>query len=85
MASLLADADKASAQINAQDEAAKLAEARRQALEALVAGLKTDNAAVTKKLSDAEAARLVDAAAAKALQDKLKSSTDQADGYDAGA
>ena len=77
VASLLADADKASAQINAQDEAAKLAEARRQALEALVAGLKTDNAAVTKKLSDAEAARLVDAAAAKALQDKLKSSTDE--------
>lgn len=77
VASLLADADKASARISAQDEAAKLAEARRQALEALVAGLKNDNAAVTKRLSDAEAARLVDAAAAKALQDKLKSSTDE--------
>ena len=77
VASLLADADKASARISAQDEAAKLAEARRQALEALVAELKTDNAAVTKRLSDAEAARLVDAAAAKALQDKLKSSTDE--------
>jgi chemotaxis protein MotB len=77
VASLLADADRASAQISAQDEAAKLAEARRQALEALVAGLKNDNAAVTKKLTDAEAARLVDAAAAKALQDKLKSSTDE--------
>lgn len=77
VASLLADADKASARISAQDEAAKLAEARRQALEALVAELKNDNAAVTKRLSDAEAARLVDAAAAKALQDKLKSSTDE--------
>lgn len=77
VASLLADADKASARISAQDEAAKLAEARRQALEALVAGLKNDNAAVTKRLSDAEAARIVDAAAAKALQDKLKSSTDE--------
>jgi chemotaxis protein MotB len=78
VASLLADADKASARISAQDEAAKLAEARRQALEALVAGLKNDNAAVTKRLSDAEAARLVDARQAEIFDRRV-------DGDDAGA
>ena len=77
VAALLADAGRAKATISAQDEAAKLAEARRAALEALVADLKSATAAKEAKLSEAEAARLTEAAAARALRDKLKGSEDE--------
>ncbi|WP_134679987.1 peptidoglycan -binding protein [Paracoccus ravus] len=69
---------QARGEIDAQTEAARLAAARREALEALVADLrqeaqdKTGELAQTQqKLSEAEAARLVDAAAAKALEERL--------------
>ena len=75
-------------EIDAQTEAARLDAARREALEALIAGLKTEAAARETALADtqaqvtalqgdlteAEKARLADAAAAQALQDRLKSS-----------
>jgi chemotaxis protein MotB len=74
---------KARDEIDAGAEAARLAAARREALEALVASLKTDAAAskadltaAQAKISEAEAARLVDAAALEALRAKLKSSDD---------
>lgn len=72
---------KARGEIDAGVEAARLAAAKREALEALIADLQTSGAATKAdlqaaqtKISDAEAARLVDAAALAALQDKLKSS-----------
>lgn len=72
---------KARSEIDAGAEAARLAAARREALEALIAGLRKETAAkdadltaTQTKLTEAEQARLVDAAAAKALQDKLKGS-----------
>ncbi len=72
---------KARSEIDAGAEAARLAAARREALEALVAQLRADGAAAKAdldaaqvKISEAEAARLVDAAALAALQDKLKTS-----------
>ncbi|MTH79308.1 peptidoglycan -binding protein [Paracoccus aestuariivivens] len=72
---------QARGEIDAQTEAARLAAARREALEALVTDLRTKNQDTDQrlsetqlKLSDAEAARLVDAAAAKALQERLDSS-----------
>jgi chemotaxis protein MotB len=75
-------------EIDAQTEAARLDAARREALEALIAGLKTEAAtretaladtraqvtSLQAELSDAEKARLADAAAAQALQERLKSS-----------
>lgn len=75
-------------EIDAQTEAARLDAARREALEALIAGLKTEAAtretvladtqaqvtALQGDLTDAEKARLADAAAAQALQERLKSS-----------
>lgn len=68
-------------EIDAAAEAARLAAARREALEALVADLKAKGEAgaaelaqVQGKLSDAEAARLADAAAAEALRQKLAGS-----------
>lgn len=71
----------ARSEIDAQAEAAKLAAARREALDALVADLRRRNddtgTALTQaqsRLSDSEAARLVDAAAARALQERLNSS-----------
>ncbi|MBD9528219.1 peptidoglycan -binding protein [Paracoccus sp. PAR01] len=72
---------QARTEIDAQTEAARLAAARREALEALLTDLRRKDADTTavlgdtqKKLSDAEAARLVDAAAAKALQERLDKS-----------
>ncbi|WP_170478351.1 peptidoglycan -binding protein [Ruegeria arenilitoris] len=80
-------------EIDAQTEAARLAAARREALEALVADLESRDAAKTaqiaelessdtvqtaqiaeleQQLSDEEAARLAEAAAAEALRDRLK-------------
>ena len=74
---------KARSEIDAGTEAARLAAARREALQALIDDLrikgdatKSDLAAVQTKLSAEEAARLVDLAAAEALREKLKSSDD---------
>ena len=58
-------------EIDAGAEAARLAAARREALEALVADLRTQGAASGAQISELEAARLVDAAAAEALQARL--------------
>ncbi|ATQ57716.1 peptidoglycan -binding protein [Paracoccus yeei] len=65
-------------EIDAQAEAARLAAARREALEALLADLRRQNADTAgqldqtrQKLSEAEAARLADAAAAQALRERL--------------
>lgn len=74
---------KARSEIDQAAEEARLAAARREALDALVAELKSTaltSAAEVKaaqaKVSETEAARLVDAAALAALREKLKSSDD---------
>ncbi|WP_343081064.1 peptidoglycan -binding protein [Ostreiculturibacter nitratireducens] len=75
-------------EIDAQEEAARLAAARREALEALVADLRArneeDKAALENRvteleteLSEAEKVRLAEAAAAAALRERLKSSADE--------
>ena len=58
-------------EIDAGAEAARLAAARREALQALVAQLRTQGEASGAQISELEAARLVDAAAAEALQARL--------------
>lgn len=77
-------------EVDAKAEQARLAAARRDALEALIADLKTREAATGEqnaalsaqvdqlqtRLSDEEAAKLAEAAAAQALRDKLKNSQD---------
>ncbi|MGL4279981.1 MAG: peptidoglycan -binding protein, partial [Albidovulum sp.] len=68
---------KARSEIDAQAEAARLAAARREALEALVANLKAEGEAAGKKLTEAETARLTEAAAAQALRDRLKGAEDE--------
>ncbi len=75
------DIAKARSEIDAQTEAARLDAARREALEAMVAEMRSNNATqqtaldqAQQQLSDAEAARLVDAAAADALRKKLEGS-----------
>ena len=75
---------KARDEIDAGVEAARLAAAKREAMDALIASLQADKtkaaediAAAKAQVSEAEAARLVDAAALAALQDKLKSSGDE--------
>lgn len=68
---------KARSEIDAQAEAARLAAAKREALEALVADLRAKGEQADKKLSDAEAARLTEAAAAAALRDRLKGAEDE--------
>ena len=65
---------KARQEIDAQTEAARLAAARADAVQALADKLRADNAAQGVKLSDTEAARLVDQAALEELRNKLKSS-----------
>lgn len=72
---------KARDEIDVGAEAARLAAARREALEALIADLRNRATATgatlattQTELTEAEAARLVDQAALAALQDKLKSS-----------
>ena len=74
---------RARTEIDAGVETARLAAARREALQALIDDLrakgdatKADLTAVQTKLSAEEAARLVDLAAAEALREKLKSSDD---------
>ncbi len=66
-------------EIDAQTEAARLAAARREALEALVAELETNEAAqasqiteLEQQLTDEEAARLAEAAAAETLRSRLQ-------------
>ena len=59
-------------EIDAGVEVARLAAARREALEALVADLEVQADAQAEALSAAEAAKLVDAAAAQALRDRLQ-------------
>ena len=65
---------RARQEVDAQAEIARLAAARREALEAMVADLQGDLVGATTLLSDAETARLVDQAAAEALRAKLASS-----------
>ncbi len=84
VASLLADRDEARQEIDRQAEEARLAAARREALEALAADLRRQNAegaaaltAAGAALDEAEAARLADAAAAEALREKLKNAGDE--------
>ncbi len=67
------------AEIDAQTEAARLAAARREALEALVADLEqrgeersAEIAQLQQQLSDEEAARLAEAAAAEVLRNRLQ-------------
>lgn len=71
-------------EIDAAAEAARLAAARREALEALLGEVQAkgqaDAAALaeaTEKISEAEAARLADAAALAALRERLKASDDE--------
>ncbi len=68
---------KARTEVDATAETARLAAARRDALAALVEDLKRKNDEAGSKLSDAEKARLADAAAAEALRERLKNSTDE--------
>ncbi|WP_062562227.1 peptidoglycan -binding protein [Paracoccus aminovorans] len=65
---------EAQGRIDEQTEAARLAAARREALEALVADLRRRNADAAQELTRTQAARTADAEAAKALQDKLAQS-----------
>ena len=65
---------KAREEIDSQTEAARLAAARADAMQALADKLKAENATQAVKLTDAEASRLVDAAALEALREKLKAS-----------
>ncbi len=64
----------ARAEIDAQTEAARLAAARREALEALIGDLRRRNSDTQTQLTEAEAGRLADAAAAQALRDRLAKS-----------
>ncbi len=61
-------------EVNAEAEAARLAAAQRDALEALAADLRAEAGETETQLNDAEAARLVQAAAAEALREKLSNS-----------
>lgn len=74
---------KARTEIDAGAEEARLAAARREALEVLLADLRAKTAtsdaeiaAAKTQVSEAEAARLVDAAALAALRERMKSSDD---------
>lgn len=75
-------------EVDAQEEVARLAAARREALEALMADLRARSEAETAALSgrvaeleteltEAEKAKIADAAAAEALRARLKSSQDE--------
>ncbi|MEJ6479044.1 MAG: peptidoglycan -binding protein [Octadecabacter sp.] len=58
-------------EIDAGAQAARLAAARREALEALTADLRAEAASDMTRISELEAGQLVDAAAAQALRDRL--------------
>ncbi|WP_341367389.1 peptidoglycan -binding protein [Yoonia sp. BS5-3] len=62
---------QARTEIDAGVEAARLAAARRTALEALVADLETENAENAARLTELETNQLTDAAAAEALRERL--------------
>jgi chemotaxis protein MotB len=62
---------QARSEIDEGVEAARLAAARREALEALVADLETENAEKTESISALEAEALTDLAAAKVLRERL--------------
>lgn len=64
----------ARADLDARAEAARLDAARREALEALAADLRGKAAESDRKLTEAEQARLAEAAAAAALREKLQGS-----------
>lgn len=75
---------KARSEIDLQTEQARLAAAKREALQALVADFKSDAASkdveitsVKNVLSEQEKQRLLETAAAKALQERLKGSQDE--------
>lgn len=69
----------ARSEIDARTEAARLAAARREALEALLADLRQKNTQTQGQLDAAEAGRLADAAAAKALRERLATSDAELD------
>ncbi|MDX8354624.1 peptidoglycan -binding protein [Cognatiyoonia sp. IB215182] len=62
---------QARTEIDEGTEAARLAAARREALEALIADLETENDANTARITELEAGQLADAAAAEALRERL--------------
>ncbi len=62
---------QARSEIDSGVEEARLAAARREALEALVADLETENDAKTARITSLEAEQLTSAAAAQALRDRL--------------
>ena len=64
---------QARSEIDAGVEDARLAAARREALEAMIAQMEADGVATSTQISELEAARLVDAAAAEALRERLAS------------
>lgn len=68
---------QARSEVDAGAEAARLAAARREALEALVADLKAKGATDAERLTEAEAARLTEAEAAAALRERLANSQDE--------
>jgi chemotaxis protein MotB len=70
---------KARDEIDAQTEAARLAAARREALEALIGDLRRRNSDVQTQLSAAETQALTDAAAAEALRERLAKSGTELD------
>ncbi len=63
---------QARSEIDEGAEAARLAAARREALEALIADLRAQGTADQTRISDLEAGQLADAAAAQALRDRLE-------------
>ena len=62
---------QARSEVDAQAEAARLAAARREALEALVADLQSERDESVARLTELEAEALTDAAAAEALRERL--------------
>ncbi len=62
---------QARTEIDAETEAARLAAARREALQALVADLRTEASQNAERISDLETAGLTDSAAAAALRERL--------------
>ncbi|KAG1713657.1 putative 24 protein in ccpA 3'region [Nymphon striatum] len=62
---------QARSEVDAGLEEARLAAARRDALEAMIAELEQNDAAASAQISELEAQRLVDAAAAEALRERL--------------
>jgi chemotaxis protein MotB len=61
-------------EIDESAQAARLAAARREALDAMIAQLEADGSQANAQISELEAQRLVDAAAAEALRDQLANS-----------